>query len=105
MLFLGHIQQPSTLKLFSPVALYLRILVRTPQKISIYLSIEDGFFLNHVNTADFILIASYIFFRGHGKRQIIRKRDYTPVYWDHYFEHEHDVKVENNVSLSSVVYR
>lgn len=47
----------------------------------------------------------YIFFRGHGKRQIIRKRDYTPVYWDHYFEHEHDVKVENNVSLGSVVYK
>lgn len=33
---------------------------------------------------------------GHGKRAIGRKRDYTPVYWDHYFEHKHDVKVEDN---------
>ncbi|XP_071126223.1 protein phosphatase methylesterase 1-like [Mytilus edulis] len=33
---------------------------------------------------------------GYGKRPIVRKRDYTPVYWDHYFEHEHDVKVEGN---------
>ena len=29
----------------------------------------------------------------------MRKRDYTPVHWDKYFEKMHDVKVRDNVSL------
>ncbi|KAK3100220.1 hypothetical protein FSP39_016513 [Pinctada imbricata] len=34
---------------------------------------------------------------GHGKRPLMRKRDYTPIHWDKYFERMHDVEVgENN---------
>ena len=59
--------------------LYLQTLVGTPQKISIYLSIEDVFFLNHVNTADFILIAFLYFSEAMGKDKLF-ERETIPQY-------------------------
>ncbi|XP_076468045.1 protein phosphatase methylesterase 1-like [Babylonia areolata] len=33
-----------------------------------------------------------------GRKNFVRKRDYSPVYWDHYFQQMHDVKTgESNV--------
>lgn len=41
--------------------------------------------------------------RGGKKKALKRRRDYTPVYWDKYFEQMHDVKVGENVSFSVII--
>lgn len=42
--------------------------------------------------------------RGGKKKALNRRRDYTPVYWDKYFEQMHDVKVGENVSFTIIVH-
>jgi hypothetical protein len=44
-----------------------------------------------------------LFCRGGKKKPIGRKRDYTPVYWDNYFEKELNVQVGENVSLQNML--
>jgi hypothetical protein len=47
----------------------------------------------------------FVWFRGK-KKPAGRKRDYTPVYWDKYFEKELNVIVGENVSFyrNSIIY-
>lgn len=57
--------------------------------------------MHEMHKLDMFLIIknNFYIFSGHGKRALGRKRDYTPIYWDHYFEHKHDVQVKENVSF------
>ena len=44
-------------------------------------------------------------YSGPAKRPLIRKRDYTPIHWDKYFERMHDVKCgDSDVSSNEMKY-